>query len=81
MNHDLTMHIHNLCIRYYQLRVSEDTLRRYDDESLISNQYNKEVREILFKGVQINDQLYNEQYELVEKLIDEKLIDKKDENS
>lgn len=66
MNNELTIAIHNLCIRYYQMRITENDVRRYDDTNV---GYNKEVRDVLIKAFKINEKLYDEQYELVQKLI------------
>ena len=56
-----------LNIRYYQMRISEDEVRRYDDSSEI----NREIRDVLIKALNINRQLFDDQNKVVEKLIED----------
>lgn len=74
MNSDeLRIQMHNLCIRYHMMIEAENAIRRYDDNCVkLPKSFNKEVRDVLIKGFKINEKLYDEQYRLVEKLIDNK---------
>ena len=60
----------NLNIRYYQMRIAEDTVRRYDD----SNDSDKKIRKVLIEALRMNEKLFDEQNEKVEKLLKNKNI-------
>ena len=63
---ELTVAILNLNIRYYQMRIAEDTVRQYDNKHRVIDQ---EIRDILIKGLREDEKLYYEQNKLVEDLI------------
>lgn len=52
-------------IRYYQMRIVQDQLHRYDN----TNDDNNEIRKVLIKSVKINAKRFDEQDKKVNKLI------------
>lgn len=67
MSDELTMQIHNLCIRYHQMRLAENTVRLFDDRN---HDERKKVRDILVEALEADSKLFDEQLKLVENLID-----------
>ena len=67
MSDELTMAIMNLNIRYYQMRMSENTVRLFDERQ--KNNERKNARAALVECLELDQKLYDEQYEIVENLI------------
>jgi len=62
---EIKIAIFTLNIRYYQMRIVQDQLHRYDN----TNDENDKVRKVLIKSLKINEELFDEQDKKVNKLI------------
>lgn len=64
MSDELRLQIHSLCVSYYQMKISENEVNRFDDgyRGLSS-------REFLVKCFETNEKLYNDQLQVVDDLI------------